>query len=57
MNYNDKGRLMIRFIKKYGYSIWLGSSLAIGDISFMTWEFYYITIPVILLVGLGYKNR
>jgi hypothetical protein len=42
---------MIKFFRQYGYVIYLSGVLSIVDCSLFNWEFYVITIPVILLVS------
>jgi hypothetical protein len=44
---------MMKFIRKYGYSAWLGGSLSFVGISYTSWELYIVIIPTILLVAWG----
>jgi hypothetical protein len=43
---------MIEFLKRYGWSIWLGSSMSIANITVMNWKWWVIIIPTIILVGM-----
>ena len=45
---------MKQFILKYSFAMWLGFSLgAFADISSLTWEFYAIVVPTMLLMVIG----
>jgi hypothetical protein len=47
---------MKEFIKKYAYAMYLGSALSLLNKSFITWEYWAIMIPMILLVNYN-KNK
>jgi hypothetical protein len=40
---------MINFLKKYGWSFWLGFSLVITGNPLDNWKFWFILIPTLIL--------
>ena len=43
--------MIMKFLKEYGYSLYLGCCLALLGIYPWDWQFYAISVPVIILVN------
>lgn len=44
---------VLRFLRSYSYAIWLGFSFAVAGIYCTSWEYYFISIPTVLLIGVN----
>jgi hypothetical protein len=48
---------MIRFLKEYGWTMYLGGALALLEVGFTNWRYWAIMIPMIILVQLKKYNE
>ncbi len=51
-------KAIVKFLKRYGYAIFLGVALSeIANIGLQGWRFYAFISPLIILINWGYRPK